>query len=440
MKKRFSLDRLLHNDKLMMLVSLVLAILIWATVVYGPSNTEERVITGVPVSITLNDYASQTLNLRIIQGAEATATVRVYGLRSVVGNLTPQDISVTADTGNVIREGTYTLPLRAVSTGDYSIVSIVGSDGNSDNVTISCDSWREVSFPVEVEMPGLQISDTEKYQFGTPSVSGNAISNGKITVSGPRTDIHRMQSVVAVIEEEKTIDETTVFEATLQARDEEGKTIDSVSFNGAEDGKVSVTVPVMVYRQVNLKPLVLHCPKAYMNKVDLITVTPSTVELWGVPSELDEYITTIQERIRVDFDSLNDKNFTRTITLETVEGIRPVNGSETITIKVELPSITKRTMEIELAEDALQVINASDDLDVTLSQKKLQSLVLYGPAAAVNAVKPEDVRVVADVANVTAAGNHTVTARIEIEGQDTVWAYYGEEGAGVDVLVSVTEK
>ena len=55
MKKRISFSRLLHHDKLMMLVSLLLAILIWALVVYGPGNNEERELTGVPVSITLND-------------------------------------------------------------------------------------------------------------------------------------------------------------------------------------------------------------------------------------------------------------------------------------------------------------------------------------------------------------------------------------------------
>ena len=109
MKKRFSLSKLMHNEKLMMIFSLLLAILIWALVVYGPSNAQEQVITGVPISVTLNDYATQTLNLRITSGANATATVTVHGLRSVVSKLSAGDITVTADTGNVIKEGTYTL-------------------------------------------------------------------------------------------------------------------------------------------------------------------------------------------------------------------------------------------------------------------------------------------------------------------------------------------
>ena len=97
----------MHNDKLMLLVSLVLAILVWALVVYGPSNAQDQVITGVPISVTLNDYATQTLNLRVTDGGTATATVKVHGLRSVVSKLTAADITVTADTGNVIRVFTF---------------------------------------------------------------------------------------------------------------------------------------------------------------------------------------------------------------------------------------------------------------------------------------------------------------------------------------------
>lgn len=439
MKKRFSFSHLLHNDKLMMLISLVLAFVIWWAVVYGPTNTETRVITGVPVSITLNDYASETLKLRITKGAEATATVKVEGIRSVVGALSPQDITITADTGNVISEGTYTLPLRATSSGNFTIKSVVGTDGNNDTVTISCDSWREVAFPVEVEMSGLQVSDTEKFQFGTPSVSGDAIDEGKITVSGPRTDMNRIHTVLAVIEEEKTIDEASVFEATLQARDEDGQLIETVAFEGVESGKVSVTVPVMVYRKVKLKPLALHTPKGYEGKKDLITVTPSTVELWGVPSEIDEYVASIQEQIRVDFDTLTNENLTKEITLEPIEGIRPVNGSETITVKVGLAGIAKRTMEIDLTKDNFIVTNTPGGMKTTLAQTKLATVELYGPAADVQAIKPQDIRVNVDMANVTAAGQQTVIARLSVSGKDNVWVCYGKEAAGVDILVSVSE-
>ncbi len=437
MNKKISLSQLLHNDKLMMVLSAVLAILIWALVVYGPSNVEERVITGVPVSITLNDYASQTLNLRITQGATATATVKVNGLRSVVDALRPEDLTVTADTGDVIKEGTYTLPLRAVSSGDYSIVSIVGTDGNNDTVTISCDSWREATHPIEVEMPGLQVSDSKTYQFGTPTVNDVAVTGGMITVSGPRSDINRISKVVAVISDKMTVRESTSFEASLEARDENSRVIETVSFIGSENSKVKVTVPIMIYRKVSLHPELLNVPAGYAENSSLVTVSPAEVELWGVPSELDEYISSIEKQLVVDFDKLTSENLTRSVTLETVEGIRPVNGSETVTLKVNLRNVSKRTFDIPLSENNV-VASANSTLKVAPSQTKLTSITLYGPSSALWQVKPTDVRVVVDMTNAT-VGNQTLKARLTIPNWNTVWAYYGDESNGLDVLVSVSE-
>jgi len=440
MKKQLSLSRLLHNDKLMMILSLVLAVIIWVLVVYGPGNTEERVITGVPVSITLNDYATQTLKLRITEGASATATVKVRGLRSTISALTPQDITITADTGNVISEGTYTLPLRAVSEGDYTITSVVGDDGTNDTVTISCDSWREAVWAVEVEMPNLSVSDTTQYQFDTPSVSGAAVMDGTVTVSGPKGDINRIKHVVAVIDTTATISETTVYEATLQARDEQGKRIDTVSFVKAEDGKVSVTVPVMVYRKVKLAPTAQHVPAGYKNKKNLVTITPSQIELWGVPSEIDDYIEEIQAKVAVDFDHLTGDTLKRQINLDPVDGIRPVNGSETIIVKVALSGISSKTVEVPVSAKNFKVTNCPEGYTVTTTQTKLTGVTLYGPASALKKIDTAAIQVVVDMGGTAATGQQTVKARLSVTGQNTVWVGYDVDISGIDVLVSVEEK
>ena len=106
MNSKFSLNRFLHNDRLVMIFSLILAVVVWAVVVYGPSNEQERTISGVPVTVTLGDYAAETLGMRIVEGQNMTASVKVYGRRSVIEQLTAQDILLTADTTSVISPGT----------------------------------------------------------------------------------------------------------------------------------------------------------------------------------------------------------------------------------------------------------------------------------------------------------------------------------------------
>lgn len=439
MKRKFSLSRFLHNDKLMMLLSLLLAILIWALVVFGPSNTQEQVISGVPIAVTLNDYAGETLNLQITEGANATATVKVRGLRSVVTRLSAADITVTADTGNVIKEGTYTLPLRAVSNGDYTIQSVVGPDGNNDTVTISCDVWREAFLPVTVEMPNLTVTDKENYQIGTPVVS-NAVLNseGLITLSGPRTDINRIDKVVAVISDEAAISESTVYTATIEARDANGQTINSVSFANAEAAKVSVTVPVLVYRETTLTPIVLHTPAGYEKNSSLVTVSPSKLELWGVPSEIDDYIATVQQKLTVDFDHLTPDGLTQTIALEASEAIRPVNGKETLTLKVNLSGIATRTFEVALDESNFTATELPADYIVSVKQTKV-TVTLCGPTRTLNNIKASHIRLTAAMPQAT-AGLQTAQARVSVLNNGNVWAFYDNSSDGVEVLVSVESR
>ena len=87
-----------------------------------PGTQEERIISGVPITVNLNEYVVNEYNLRIVEGANATASVKVSGTRSEIASLTAQDITVTAAAGQISKEGAYVLPLRATSSGDFSFV------------------------------------------------------------------------------------------------------------------------------------------------------------------------------------------------------------------------------------------------------------------------------------------------------------------------------
>ena len=62
MKGRFSLNRILHNNRLMIVISLVLAIILWAGVVYGSGSNEKRHINLGTYTLRFadNSYAKET--------------------------------------------------------------------------------------------------------------------------------------------------------------------------------------------------------------------------------------------------------------------------------------------------------------------------------------------------------------------------------------------
>ena len=234
MNSKFSLNRFLHNDRLVMIFSLILAVVVWAVVVYGPSNEQERTISGVPVTVTLGDYAAETLGMRIVEGQNMTASVKVYGRRSVIEQLTAQDILLTADTTSVISPGTYSdLTVKATKNGklsDYEILSVDPAVAGN----------------------GIVSADTAKYQIGTPVVSSDAMEDKSIRISGPKSELDTVASVVAVVSDETELSETKVFDATLKALDANGNTADikNCSMN-SENASVRVTEPVLNNLKVN---------------------------------------------------------------------------------------------------------------------------------------------------------------------------------------------
>ena len=435
MKKNISFSRILHKDKLMMVVSLILAIIIWVLVVYDQGNTEERSIGGIPVSVTLTPFASEDLKLRIVDGAEAVATVYVEGPRSVIAQLSKQDITVTADTSTVLTAGTYTIPIRATSNGDFDIVKVVGSDGVSPSVRITCDVIYEKSFVLSsehVEMPHLSVVDSNTTRFGAPSPSGAAIKDGSVIVSGPKSSVNRITRIAAIVQDERRISETTSFTADLVAYDSYDRPVEGITFLNAEDGQINVVVPVLQYHSVPLALNVLNAPETLVEKVK---VNPQSIELWAISSELDEYLVDVNDLLTVDFHQVlaEGKDISLPLELKKTGSVLPFNNSETMQVDLDLSAYNNKTFLIPLSEANVEIVNLADGFKLEWDQNELQNVVICGSKSALKAIKANQIKIVMDAQGLT-AGHHTVKVLVQSNEADS-WTYYGENGYEVQVNI-----
>lgn len=439
MRQRYSLSRLLHNDKLMMLVSFIAAVVIWALVVYGPGNLEERAISGIPIPVALSEDVSETYDLYIVKVDKETATVKVSGTRSEIGRLSAQDIQIAVDTSSITKAGQYTLRYRVISSGDYD-VKIEGTD----TVTVVCDEFYEDAFDVTVDVSNLSVSDTQKYQLGDPVLSDNNIEDNKITVKGPKSDVMNIDRVEAVVTDKAELTEAGVFEADLIAYDKSDKPVESIQFLTSSENKITVSVPVLTYYKVQLKPELLHVPAGYAKEKDLVEVEPAEFEFWSVSSKYDKFIADINKKLVFDFDALDPEGLERKIVLENMEkGVRLLNGNETITARLNLGAITTRTVTIPIADKNFQVRNLPADYACTFESKNLSNVVLCGPSELLNRINPDEIKLVADMEGKAKEGLQNMVFRLET-GEDKVWVCYSNDQdnpkAGVDIQVNVTRK
>lgn len=438
MKKRITFSELLHKDKLMMIVSLLLAIIIWVLVVYDQGNTEERPISSVPVSVTLTPFASEDLKLRIVDGADAVATVYVEGPRSVIAQLTKQDITVTADTSTVLTPGTYTVPIRASSSGKFDIVRVVGDDGVGATIKVTCDVIIEKEFPLtsdNVVMSGLTLSNSDNLRFGAPSPSGAAIVDGVVTVSGPKTSVLDIDRIVAEIAEEKKMDTTASFTAELVAYDAHNRPVEGVSFLNAEEGTINVVVPVLQHHQEVLAPIIKNAPEGMSDKA---TVTPGTIDLWVIPTEVEEYLTEVRNHLTVDFQQIlaNGKDISKPLELKKTGSVIPFSNSEKVEFVVDVSSCTNKTFSVPINAETVEILNCPDGYAVEFDQDVLENVVICGSNSVLRKIKEDQIKIVIDLSDLS-VGHHTVKVAVKCEDQ-TVWTYYGE--SGYEAQINIVKK
>lgn len=435
MKKRISFSQLLHKDKLMMVVSLVLAIVIWVLVVYDQGNTEERPISGIPVSVTLTPFASEDLKLRIVDGADAVATVYVEGPRSVIAQLTKQDITVTADTSTLLTPGTYAVPIRATSSGKFDILRVVGDDGVGATVKVTCDVIIEKTFAVTAEnvvMSNLSLKDSEQLRFGTPSPSGEAIVDGMVTISGPKTSILNIDHISAVIKDEQSMEATASFTAELVAYDSYGKPVEGVSFLNAEEGTVNVVVPVLKHHEETLAPTVLNAPKGLVEKVK---VSPQQIDLWVIPTETEEYLSEIYKSLTVDFSKelATGKEIVRSVELKKTGSVIPFNSSETVQLKIDFTDCSNKKINVPVTEKTVEIVNCPEGYTVEWDQKELTGVTICGSSSILNKLKADQVKLIIDLEGVS-VGHQTIKVSVQC-ADGSLWTYYGEQGYEMQINV-----
>jgi YbbR domain-containing protein len=197
MKINFNLNKLFNNDKFVLLFSFCVSVLIWLAVVINVSPATTRVIKDVKVVID-NTVPSQ-FGLEVFGESEFTVDVTVKGKKYLISpaTLSADDIVVTAQTSSVDSAGKRTLQLKAESASgrtDYSIASV-----SMKTIEVYFDIAKTIQMVIEpnVVADGFSVV-REGYTCGDINLSETSV-----TITGPSTEINRVEKVVAELEEMK---------------------------------------------------------------------------------------------------------------------------------------------------------------------------------------------------------------------------------------------
>ncbi len=179
MKNNKSFDSLFQNDKFTLLISFVVALMIWLVVVISVSPQTTRVIKGVKV--TIDDAVPSQFGLHVFGEDEFTVDVTVKGKKYQIseGSLSKEDISVVAQTTAVDSAGVYTLQLKPEYGSDNTSYTV--SNISTKTIRVYFDTEKTESFVIEPKIVTVDFEIT----FDCFSCGEFSLSKIAITISGP---------------------------------------------------------------------------------------------------------------------------------------------------------------------------------------------------------------------------------------------------------------
>ncbi len=393
MKTKFKLNDLFNNDLFVFVFSLLAALFIWLMVVVNVSEPTTRVIQGVKVNI--DSTVPSQFGLEVFGEKDFTVDVTVEGKKYQISSaaLSAEDIVITAQTNNVDSAGNRTLQLKPeIPEGaDYKITTI-----SSKTIDVYFDTSKTVQMVIEpqVETDGFPIVE-EGFTSGNINLSDTSV-----TVTGPSTEINRIDKVVAKLVLEKSLSSNKSADAEIILLSDKNRT--DFKYVSMNIDKVVLTIPVL--RTKELKTIV-----AFKNAPDNFVVTP--LEYTISPEKdlfdisVDDYDKTVDFTVgTIDFKTLSPSNHVFTFLSDDI-AVAEDSKTEEFTVNVDMSGISQE-----------YITYSSDDFDVNNPDKKdykisdlNKSVVVVGAEKELESITTDNIKVEIDLSELDISEGQSVT-------------------------------
>lgn len=413
-KRKFSIRNIFGSNKFIFVLSLVIAIIIWITMSIDASIDTTRVITDIPILMSLSDEA-QDSGLRIFSGADETASVTVSGNRVALGGISKEDILVTAQSANTINTaGTYTLSLTP-SKVNVSDQFTITSQPSPSVITVYVDYYREKEF---------NIVDQVVYQVENDYYASTTLSASTVTVSGPQNEISKIASVSVSdrIQGVLTSDVKTTLPVKLY--DSAGYEISSnlITLSVAE---VDVNISVLPEKTVSLTPNLTHFPTG-LNIGEYVTVDPPEILIAGPSTILDNINEVSLDDI--DFSKIDNTSQTFEVSVLLPDDCRNLSNKNTAKVTLDFSSMVEKTVTVT----DVSVEKLSSEYTSKVTTQSLD-VTIIGPEDQLKDLDASNIKAVIDTSTLNGTtGSTSMPVTISLTGKNSCWVY-GDYQANITI-------
>ncbi len=253
------------EKKSTVIISLLIAVGLWAYVAYQDNPEMTRWIRNVPITVVGTEILDQN-GFSVIDADSTTVDVKLKGERIALTKVDVSDISAILDVSSIAAAGTSTLSCDvSVNKKNVDI-----SDTKKNSITVTAEKIITDIYPVSTNIVG---TPAKGYSLFEPSSSPT-----EVTVRGAESIINRIASVSTKSVSVNGVSSSNSATVGLTAFNEDGTALSGVTFDPA-----SVEVSYTVLKE---KSVSLSVPLSKLPPDKKITYEPQTVLVYGYPEAL----------------------------------------------------------------------------------------------------------------------------------------------------------
>ena len=389
------IEKMLQKDLLVKVAAVILALLIWATVI-GIENP----VVSKQFSVDLKIEAPEGKILETPNTMRVAITLE--GRTHSLEQIKTEDIKVSLDISKA-PAGMSTFPIEYVS--PYAGVGLLDINPSMVSITLAARESKEVGIAVTVRGTPNKEFTAEKPTYTATTAR----------VIGPKGNVERVQIVAGEIDVTGAVASTTA-RVTLVPKDSSGNEIAQIQVDPPE---IEVTVPMKPKQPAKMVAVKVETTGTPKNGYKLagVTVSPEYVEIRGsasVTSKIDAIYT------RVDVVG-REAGFSSAVNLVVPSGVTMETNRVTVNVDIQPDIVTKTFSNVYV-----QVIDLPIGYTFNIDPAEIM-VELSGRSDILAQVKAADVQAFIDAGGIS-------PSEVRGRGDFPLPVYPGDLPAGISIL------
>ena len=360
----------------------------------GGHRLIEKTITDIPVHYSGESKLADRGLMLLEEETTVTLDVTVKGGRRQVSRLEQDDITINVDLSNVEKAGVQQVPCTFFYDDD-KFSSDMSRKPSSNQVTVNISELNRRIVDIRCELSG-HVADG--YSAGQLQLSQDTLE-----IRGQAKDIDPVSYVKVVLDVGDGAEETVSQELTFQYFDKNNKPLSSANIHPTVDS-VQVTLPVFVTKELKLVVDFKESPGARKSNLNY-EIKPEYI----VAAALRNVETITLGELDL-LDLLNGGPRYHTYPIIIPDGCQNLSGVTRATLDVSFADMT--SAEVTTQQFTYANLPSGKRVDILTQELTVR---VFGNMADVEAITGEQITVVADLTNYSAAsGTYTVPAFVEV--------------------------